>query len=264
MNLMADREQSVGINQLNSIVIASNRTLFKRFVGYGSDILTQDEIDTLRPKIYNHMAKNSKETIFLKVHDAYTFIRNTFPLFPPTAGRKAIYIIRNPLDVAVSFAHHKGDSNPERAIDKMANPEATLSKHDKRPRSQLLQIMLSWSQHVQSWVNAPHMDVLVIRYEDMKSTPADTFKKIALFTCNTSDVKKIDKALRFSSFDRLKKEEESSGFREKPKKCRHFFRKGVAGSWRNELTTKQVTDIIDLHGATMKQFGYLNRNNEPV
>lgn len=261
---MADHDAPVGINRLDRITIASNKSMFSRSVGFGPGVLTQDEIDALRPEVYKHLAENSKDTLFLKVHDAYTWVNDSAPLFPPSAGRKAVYILRNPLDVAVSFAHHLGHSNPSKAIDKMANPKAALSKPKKYHRSQLMQKMGSWSQHVQSWVNAPDMDVLTIRYEDMKLRPLDTFKMIAEFTDVTSDEPAIDRAILYSSFERLKKEEENYGFREKPAKSKRFFRKGLIGSWQKELTVKQVEDLIGEHGDVMKQFGYLNGRNQPV
>ena len=50
----------------------------------------------------------------MKIHDAYTFLPDGRPMVPPEVTRGVIYIIRNPLDVTVSFAHHS-----RRSIDYM-------------------------------------------------------------------------------------------------------------------------------------------------
>ena len=54
----------------------------------------------------------------------------------------------------------------------------------------------------------------------------------------------------------LKKQEETSGFTEKPKHLEAFFRSGKTGEWKDVLTDKQVLTIRTLHGEEMEKFGY--------
>jgi len=70
------------------------------------------------------------------------------------------------------------------------------------------------------------------------------------------DDQKIQRALEYSKFETLKGQEEISGFREKPRKCEHFFNEGRAGRWREGLTKRQVNEIVKVHGGVMKRFGY--------
>ena len=74
--------------------------------GIDSADLYLDEIDNMRPLMYNRWKENNN-MMFHKVHDASTYVDDTYLLGDPT-GRAAIYLIRNPLDVAISFAHHSG------------------------------------------------------------------------------------------------------------------------------------------------------------
>ena len=55
------------------------------------------------------------------IHDAYTFLPGGVPLVPPEAVRGALYLVRNPLDVAISLAHHASYSI-DQVITHMANP----------------------------------------------------------------------------------------------------------------------------------------------
>jgi hypothetical protein len=67
-----------------------------------------------------------------------------------------------------------------------------------------------------------------------------------------------------SSFDKLRKQEEKFGFREKPQNAEYFFREGKLGTWKKHLTSEQKHKIINDHQAMMKKFGYLDDNDEPV
>ena len=124
--------------------------------------------------------------------------------------------------------------------------------------------MLTWSEHVLSWVNAPNQRVLVLRYEDMKAHPLETFTAAAGFVGMTQDRAKITKALQYSSIDELQRQERRHGFEETLAPGRAFFRKGKTGGWREELTESQVARIIEAHREVMLRFGYLTEAGEPV
>jgi hypothetical protein len=60
-----------------------------------------------------------------------------------------------------------------------------------------------------------------------------------------------------SSFDKLRAQEDSEGFFERPNNVEVFFREGRAGQWKEILTPQQVARVVKDHGAQMKRFGYL-------
>jgi len=72
-NLRRDGEEPVNINELDGGPIASARALFDEATGIESSDLTPEEIDRLRPGVYEQLATGANETLFLKVHDAYTY-----------------------------------------------------------------------------------------------------------------------------------------------------------------------------------------------
>jgi len=262
-NLRGEMEVPVEINTLNSTPIASARGLFDDTAGFESSDLTADEIDRLRPEIYEHIAANAGENLFMKVHDAYTYVSANIPIFPKKATAGVLYIIRNPLDVAVSFAHHFG-CDYDRAILNMANKKNNFYEKEKRLPGQLRQKFLSWSRHVLSWLETPGINVCILRYEDMKQKPIETFEKAVNFSMLEYGRDEIQKAIELSSFEGLQRQEKVNNFNERSPASNAFFRKGKIGSWREELNDRQVKQIISNHEDVMRRYGYLDKNNEVV
>ncbi|WP_269747040.1 sulfotransferase domain-containing protein [Elstera litoralis] len=136
--------------------IASNRSPFDLLLDVDSGDLTDDEAEALRPCFYELEARRHAEPQLRKVHDAWTLTSAGEPLFPPALTLGTLYIARDPRDVAVSLAAHLGMTVDE-AIAAMAAPAATLARGGKRGKTQLAQRLLSWSAHVESWLDAPGM-----------------------------------------------------------------------------------------------------------
>jgi len=262
-NLRGEDDGPAQINRLNSMPIASARGIFDDEAGVEASDLTPDEIDRLRPEIYKQLTANADEKLFMKVHDAYTFNDKNIPLFPEKATAGAIYIIRNPLDVAVSFAHHSG-WDYDKAILGMADEEFAFCVKPERLHNQLRQRLLSWSSHVKSWTEQAPFPVCVIRYEDMKQNSLETFEKAVQFSGLQYGRKQILKALKLSSFEELQRQEKEDGFKEKSPNSDMFFRKGEVGSWREALAEKQAQRIINDHRGVMRSFGYLGTNNDAI
>jgi len=68
---------------------------------------------------------------------------------------------------------------------------------------------------------------------------------------------RIRKAIQFSAFEELQRQERQAGFREKNRRSDLFFRQGKAGGWRQTLTAAQVRAVVEDHGPVMRRFGYL-------
>jgi aryl sulfotransferase len=243
------------INNMYPTTIASSRQLFDELTGVSSADLLPEEIDRLRPLVYRQNALESEEMLYHKVHDAWTRLPDGEPLIPADVTRAVVYIIRNPLDVAVSFAYHL-NSGIDKTIGIMNNPAYTFCDREDRLHNQLRQRLLTWSGHVKSWVDESGLPVLVLRYEDMSALPRETFSKAVTFIGLNHTPEEINTALEYCAFERLKKQEEISGFSEKNAKAESFFRKGVVGDWRNILTPEQIKTIIKAHGEVMERFGY--------
>jgi hypothetical protein len=262
MNFRANAEQPVDINGLSTGRIASNRIWVDDVCGFDTSDLRQEEIENLRPEIYRWTSAET-ETGFHKVHDAYRITASGRPLVDDIATRGAVYIIRNPLDVAPSFANHRGCSIDE-AISHMADESYALARSDDALSDQLLQFMGSWSHHVLSWIEAANLKLMTLRYEDMHADPVAAFGQALAFLGLEADKARLERAIDFSRFDVLAAQEAESGFRERPPRAERFFRKGQVGDWRTSLDEDQVSRIIADHGAVMRRFGYLDAADRPL
>ena len=100
----------------------------------------------------------------LKVHDAYLLTDLGEPLFPADVSRGVIYLVRDPRDIAVSYAHHCGIP-PAASVKRINNPVAGLAR--KHPWLQVTQRVGGWSNHVRSWADQADIPILVVRYEDL-------------------------------------------------------------------------------------------------
>jgi len=262
-NLLQDGDVPADINDLERTPIASARALFDEIVGVEAGDLTLDEVDSLRPEVYRYLSDEAGETLFMKIHDAYTYLPDGRPLVPPEATRSVIYIIRNPLDVVISFANHMGIPI-DRAVKRLADDDFCFAAKSGRLHDQLRQRLFSWSKHVCSWTESGDLDVHIMRYEDMTLNPEQAFTDAVMFAGLEKNRQQIKKALGFSRFSELQRQERENGFKERPVKANLFFRMGESGYWRNVLSETHIRAIIGAHKDVMKQYGYLGENGEPV
>ncbi|MES2355951.1 MAG: sulfotransferase domain-containing protein [Pseudomonadota bacterium] len=261
-NLQADSAEPVDINEMYTAVIASGRGWMDEIVGFNISDLTEDEVERLRPVAYRWL-RHDKEISYLKIHDAYTLLPDGEPLVSREGNLGALYIVRNPLDVAISFAGHMNCSI-DRAIEMMGDREFRFGSNGKKLPEQLAQRLLSWSRHVASWVEADGISKEVIRYEDMKTRPLETFTRAAAFLKLPTERKRVEKAIRFSDIGELQRQENEKGFAERPMRMERFFRKGISGDWRTTLTPAQSEKIIADHFTMMRHFNYIDEHGQPT
>ncbi len=256
-NLLSKENHPVDINNLYATPIASNRELFDEATGLSSSDLTPEEIDNLRSGVYEYAARNSNDILFQKIHDAWLLTEAGEPMFSSKVTKSVVYFVRNPLDVAVSFSNHLSKSL-ESTVNIMADNGYAFGSTSNRLHLQLRQKLLTWSNHVKSWVDESNLPVIVLRYEDMKTDTFSTFSKALKFVGIEATDEEIIKAIGFSDIKEMQKQEAEKGFKEKPANASSFFRKGEAGSWRNELSDDLVKKICTDHREMMIRFGYLD------
>lgn len=261
-NLQVDRDTPADINHLFTGTIASARGWLDEILGFDTAELHPDEVERLRPSVYR-WALHDDELGYHKIHDAYTLTVDNEPIVSTEGTRGALYILRNPLDVAPSAANHWHLSIDE-TIQRMGYEHQGMTRMPRGLEDQVRQKMLTWSEHVLSWVDAPALNKHVIRYEDMLAKPLETFTQASHFLELPTDPERIEKAIRFSDFKVLAEQEADKGFKERPPHTERFFRQGKSGDWRDKLSTEQIDKIINDHHVVMRRFGYLDEHDKPV
>jgi hypothetical protein len=252
-NYLRPSEQPYDINQLLDLTTGESSALrYARYDPRPASQFSEQDVQALRPQVHRDLAGADRELVFVKTHNALVKFHN-IELITPEVTDGAIYVVRDPRDVAISFSHHLGIELDE-MIALMANPQTTIRGDDHK----VFEHISSWSAHVHLWTRQTHHRLLVLRYEDMLDKPHGTFQRVASYLEGKADQTKLANAIRHSSFTILSEQERRSGFVEKPGNAGSlFFRNGRPGQWKTILTAAQRARIEQAHGGMMRQFRYL-------
>ena len=244
--LEAYKTGKVDINDLNFVVGDEKVYYYQLVTPVPYHVMDLYGWSVIRPAaLHNVMLFNqAKDQIVVKTHCANMTVGN-IPLFPQPMSSRSVYMVRNPLDVAPSYARHI-DVSVDETIGYMQR-----ERHGGIPSVEVLRnfsFMSSWDNHVNSWMAYP--DILVVRYENLVSDPEQWFTKILEQYCIEVDAKRLQEAMDLTTLDKLIKQEEDNGFLE----ATHgkFF-----GAKKEKLTQDQTNAIIDAFGDIMVKLGYL-------
>lgn len=180
-------------------------------------------------------------------------------------GKKLVLLVRDPRDVAVSqyfqwryrmLPRKKAlNSYPPHGtevdiFDFVCNPDCGI------PR--IVEAFNVWARSVPELGD----DVLVVRYEDLRSDPAEVLRQVVTFTGTTPDPAHIEAAKDYAAYENMKKREaknegmRASGQRVKPgdesNPDSFKVRRGKVGGYRDYFTPEQlrvvdgmVEDVLD-------------------
>lgn len=258
-------EGEIDINKIHTDGIFSNRNLFDSVFDVDSRLFSESEVKLKLARLYEYQAQFATQLLWVKVHDAYVLDERKKPIFPKSVTHKVIYLVRNPLDIVASYANHNACSI-EHSIKMMCDKNGYLAPQANgiNVNNQFPQLMFSWDKHVNSWLDQKALDVIVVRYEDMKKDGLKTFSRVIKKLGFKISDDLIQAAIDLAAFDKLKKAEAKGGFKEKSVRSDSFFRKGQTGGWVKELTKEQAQIIIDNFGDTMKRLKYKIPNLDEV
>ena len=251
--IMAGEKDPLGVNSINRFSLGENFTRFyKEVCGFEPTPADHRRVAENRHRVQQVIADQFEGLIFCKTHNALVIDRgHSIINFAVTSG--AIYIVRNPLDVAISLAHHL-----DKSIDDAISVMATTDMETPIDQLRVHEVWGSWSQHVDTWTRNPHPAIYVMRYEDMLDEPNETFLGLARHLLLNPTESELTTAIERSSFENLREQEEKEGFQERPKHAEHFFREGRSGQWKDVLAPHQVNAITEAHRHQMTRFGYLS------
>lgn len=258
-NYFANRLEPVHINDLPKFAYGDHEAKYYEAVsGQPFASLTDEMLNALRPKVQSYIAGLRSEHVLVKTHSALAKLWGVQTINPAvTIG--AIYVIRNPFDMVVSYADHYG-MTLDQAVDAVNHQDNAIMTES----ATALQYLSSWSRHAESWLGAPGLRHIVVRYEDLVAKPEKTFAGVVRFMRLPMDKGRLSRAIRFSGFDTLSKQESQGGFLERSPNSARFFRKGKVGGWRDSLSAAQVERLIEAHGPTLRRFNYVSGTHPRV
>lgn len=168
-------------------------------------------------------------------------------LIPPEITAGAIYMMRNPFDLAPSFARHQS-ADIDTAIERMCTDNTVMGTP-----TGIYDALGRWDDHVARWTTAPGLKHRVVRYEDLLSKPAREMRGLLEeFLSVKVEPQKLARAVKATSFANMQKQEREKGFTERPEGMKAFFAKGQSGVWRSDLTPAQVGRIREAFLPTLE------------
>lgn len=247
-NLLAGRDKPADINNLSKLDMLASRWRFADDTLIDPDLLSQQELEQLRPTQCDFVADNLQDPFFCKTHDRFLA-----PTGTPTLGthaRAALYLVRDPRDVAVSLCHHASLSL-DSTIEQMCDSDFYMGGG-----TQIYYRLGDWASHVSTWAEQDVIDTQIIRYEDMRENTEQILREVVDFLGATATESDISRAVTHSRLDELQRQEAQKGFRESRPGQERFFRSGRVGEWKEVLTPRQV-QLIEQHCAdVMLHWGY--------
>lgn len=261
LRIMEDSSsEEIDINKIEEGGIIENAAaLYTRFLRKPASAASPAEIAAARPRVQAALVESAGRPIFLKTHNA-NLLDHGSPLINMAVSLGAIYLVRNPLDVAISYAH-LSNAPLNQVIDRMATSGWGVESSHENGIERVRVVIGSWSENVGSWTAHSHPAVLVVRYEDLVGKANPTFARIAQHLRLKASTEQLRRAIAMTGFNRLRAQEEAAGFNERPdKSVSRFFREGRVGQWREVLTQEQISRIVATHRPLMKRFDYLPRH----
>ncbi len=252
-NLILNETEAVSFERVSDICPSeANEVWFQTFADRPVSELSEQEIAALRTRAQVRAAVINKHVLPLKTH-SYLGEDHGHPLISMDSTAAAIYILRDPRDIALSAGDHFGLPLDE-TIDMMNKPGA---RGIPIPGVTVYEVQSTWSIHVKSWTQRRHGKLHVVRYEDLLADSLGEFGKISRKLGITTEEARIRRAVEHASFEKLQEMERDQGFTERSIYSEKFFRSGRAGAWKDKLTPEQAKRIERDHREQMERFGYL-------
>ena len=183
----------------------------------------------------------------IKTHNLCGTVSGTrFPL--PRCTLAAIYVVRDPRDVAVSYTNHFGRTL-EQAVSLLQTEDNFTFLEENAFRKSVIG---SWRTNVQSWMNA-EFPVLIVRYEDLLVAPEKEIQRILDFL-GMKPIMAPEQIAKATSFSSLSRSEAEQGFDEASGKAVNFFHKGKIGQWLGR--EGEIQNLNLAFGPLMKKLGY--------
>ncbi|KAE8151325.1 P-loop containing nucleoside triphosphate hydrolase protein [Aspergillus avenaceus] len=225
------------------IVFTSYPKSGSTWLSYILVLLTGNQRNTLRgdihwvessrtyPRTEEELSKAPNPRIF-KSHMDYSMALGGSPA---ENHCRYIYIARNPKDVCVSYYHFEKGKTWSGMWDGAWEDWLDMFMKGKVQRDDWWEHVLSW------WEHRDDPNVLFLRYEDLQHDMAAEVAKIAKFLGLEADQARIDDITKRASFSEMQSCEYSR--MSDIKQFSKFFRKGKAGSWKEQFTVQQSEDF---------------------
>jgi hypothetical protein len=182
--------------------------------------------------------------------------------------KKVVLLVRNPLDVAVSqFFQWKYRMRPgKKALNQYPEHGSDIEIYDflMDPDAGLTKII----DYLNLWASeaGKMKDLLIVRYEDMRSNTGEVLERIVTFLGTPGDQDQIQEAVRFASVENMRNMETKRTFwlsgsrmvaKDKSNPNSYKVRKAKVGGYRDYFDDQQIQTLNQLVADRLDSiFGY--------
>jgi hypothetical protein len=183
-------------------------------------------------------------------------------------GAKVVHIVRDGRDVAVSSVYHQWNN----ATDQGGRRKLSREKVEKREAyrkdpetfgasgesifagGHVAEIARSWSKSVSTAMEDAALlgdNYCQVRYEDLLAEPVGEVMRLLEFLGADSDEEVARRCVEAASFEQL-----SGGRTQGEEASSSFYRKGIAGDWKNHFTEEDRRVFKEEAGELLIRLGY--------
>ena len=170
---------------------------------------------------------------------------------------KIIVMYRDPRDIAISQYHHVLKTNPWLATDKFYEDYTKINKHSAIQHS-IDMVLFDYSSWVKGWLdiekNHSEIECMTIKYEDLRSNPSETFKKILMFYGVDLNDSAFNKTLMYSN--KTASNNIFSTLSSLNPGTKSTKRTGKSGEWMTEMSSVHKKCFKDSVGDLLIELGY--------
>ena len=232
------------IDLKNEYISSKNASIFKEIRGYPQ--YTEEHFlylltSAITLLLHEQTQYKSVEAIGEKTPDNICF----FPLLDTIFSRaKFVQVVRDGRDSGVSGWFHNLRVSPEWTRQNFPSMDDYIKMYAEVWATQVSEGSKFGAQQPTRY--------LAVRYEDLSLDPQGTIEKVFQFLGVESSPEIVENCCADGSFEKL------SGGRSRGQENREsFFRKGIAGDWRNYLSDEMNKMFQEKAGEWLARFGYI-------
>lgn len=204
------------------------------------------------------------EKIALNTEEDASMTIETLKRMYPDA--KIIHIVRDPRDVAVSAMFHSYRNFRENREQNWITDFVESALHgDSENILKKQAVAAFFKRHARAWNHIASIfhqtgktlygdNYLLVRYEDLLEAPLEQVRQLFSFSGLPHEQELVAQIVEKASFKNL-----SQGRKAGEQDNASFYRKGVAGDWKNYLTPETSRKVFRDAWELMDQFGYTER-----
>lgn len=198
------------------------------------------------PLLANDLVPDVHFNTFYRRYGTPMFFKSHY--LPREGYRQVVYLLRDGRDVMVSCLHYL------EAI-RRQNPDFLDLVTNRAP-----EFLCKWHEHVDAWLANPHgARMLIIRYEDLVENPVAQLERFCGFINLSRERRHLENVAEATLFRNLRAKEARVGIG-RPDTWpadKFFFRRGIVGSYRDEMPPEIMRAFLREAEPTLRRVGYL-------